>query len=400
MSNLINKRIVLIVTGGIAAYKALDLVRRLRDSGATVRVVMSAAAAHFVGPLSFQALSGEPVHADLLDPRAEAAMGHIELARWAEAVVIAPATADFMARLRAGFADDLASTVCLATTAPVVLAPAMNRQMWLHAATQDNATVLAARGLVLVGPDSGAQACGETGPGRMADTDHIVAAAAALFATGTLAGRRVMVTAGPTHEALDPVRYITNRSSGKMGYAIAQAATEAGADVILITGPTTLNVPPKAQTKAVVSADEMYEAVMASIAGIDIFIASAAVADYRIEAPAQQKWKKADRSLSLTLSPTRDILYDVTARPTPPFTVGFAAETEKLLINARSKLENKSLDMIAANHVGIEGLGFDSDDNELHVLWNGGEAHLAIAAKDVIARQLIALIAKRYHYGS
>jgi len=396
MSNLNNKRIVLIVTGGIAAYKALELVRRLRETGATVRVVMTPAAEKFVGQLSFQALSGQPVQSDLLDARAEAAMGHIELARWAEAVVVAPATADFMARLRYGLADDLAATVCLATAAPLLLAPAMNQQMWQNAATQDNAAVLKARGITAVGPDTGVQACGETGPGRMAAPEDIAQAVAAMFSTGTLAGLRVMVTAGPTHEAIDPVRYISNRSSGKMGYAIARAAIEAGAKVSLVAGPVALDPPPGADTQMVVSADEMFEAVMNSIDSADIFIASAAVADYRVAAPAEQKRKKDEHSLSLTLTPTRDILRCVTARPAPPFAVGFAAETENLLQNARAKLEGKSLDMIAANQVGVEGSGFDSNDNELHVLWNGGEQCLAKAPKDIIARQLIGLVAKCY----
>ncbi len=397
MSRLNKKRVVLIVTGGIAAYKALELVRCLRDDGAAVNVVMTAAAEHFVGRLSFQALSSEPVHTDLLDARAEGAMGHIELARWADIVIVAPATADFMARLRHGLADDLATTLCLATVAPILVAPAMNRQMWLNAATVDNTAVLKIRGIVFVGPDAGAQACGETGPGRMALPADIVAAAGALFPAGMLAGRRLMVTAGPTREAIDPVRYISNKSSGKMGYAIAQAAAEAGAEVILVSGPTRLSSPVRVHRTAVISADEMYDAVMAVVDDVDIFVACAAVADYRVEAPAQQKRKKDNHSLNLTLTPTRDILQSVTARPTPPFAVGFAAETEDLLQNARSKLERKSLDMIAANQVGIEGLGFDSNDNELYVLWKGGEQHLAKASKDVIARQLIGLVADRCH---
>ena len=396
MSSLNNKRVILIVTGGIAAYKALELVRRLRDEGAAVKVVMTAAAERFVGRLSFQALSSEPVHTDLLDVTAEAAMGHIELARWADIVVVAPATADFMARLRHGLADDLASTLCLATVAPILLAPAMNQQMWQNAATVDNAAALQARGIVFVGPDAGAQACGETGPGRMATPADIVVATEAAFSAGTLTGRRVLVTAGPTHEAIDPVRYIANKSSGKMGYAIAEAAAEAGAEVMLVSGPTKLTPPARVLRTAVVSADEMYETVMAAVDDVDIFVACAAVADYRVDAPAQQKRKKNEHSLNLTLMPTRDILQSVTARPTPPFAVGFATETENLLPNARSKLERKSLDMIAANHVGIEGLGFDSNDNELYVLWQGGEQHLAKASKGVIARQLIALVAQCY----
>lgn len=357
---------------------------------------MTAAAQRFVGQLSFQALSGEPVHTDLLDTAAEAAMGHIELARWADAVVIAPATANFMARLGYGAADDLATTVCLATTAPLLLAPAMNQQMWHNAATQENVNSLSRRGVTIVGPDSGLQACGETGPGRMAEPQAIVDAVNALFACGVLNGVRVMVTAGPTQEAIDPVRYLSNRSSGKMGFAIAQAALEAGAEVDLIHGPVVLTPPSGSRATAVVSAQDMYDAVMATVESIDIFIACAAVADYRIEAPAQQKRKKDDVSLNLTLTPTRDILLSVTALPEPPFAVGFAAETENLLRHARSKLERKSLDMIAANQVGVEGSGFESSANELHVLWKGGEQVLAKAPKQAIARQLVRLIANCY----
>jgi phosphopantothenoylcysteine decarboxylase/phosphopantothenate--cysteine ligase len=400
MSNLTNKRIVLIVSGGIAAYKALELVRRLRDAGAAVKIVMTEAATRFVGELSFQALSGEPVHTDLLDVDAEAAMGHIQLARWADAVIVAPATADFMAKLRYGLANDLATTLCLASAGPLLLAPAMNQQMWQNQATQENALTLAARGIKSIGPDSGSQACGETGPGRMAEPPAIAAAVAALFSTGTLAGVSLMVTAGPTREAIDPVRYLSNRSSGKMGYALARAGVEAGADVTLISGPVALAPPAGVRTTNVETADQMFDAVIGSIADVDIFIGCAAVADYRVDAPAEQKRKKNDLSLSLTLTPTRDILHNVTARPNPPFAVGFAAETENLIANARGKLERKSLDMIAANEVGDDGLGFDSNENELHVLWKGGEQRLAKAPKDLIARQLIGLIASSYRSGA
>ena len=400
MSNLHSKRIVLIVSGGIAAYKALELVRRLRDEGAAVRVVMTSAATRFVGELSFQALSGEPVHRDLLDARAEAAMGHIELARWADAVVVSPATADFVARIRYGLADDLGTAVCLASAAPLLLAPAMNQQMWHNPATQENIRTLAARGIESVGPDSGSQACGETGPGRMAEPLAIVTAIAELFSTGSLTGLRVMVTAGPTREAIDPVRYLSNRSSGKMGYAIAQSAFEAGAEVSLVSGPVALGHPAGVRTVNIESAAEMFDAVNTSIDDIDIFIACAAVADYCLETPLPQKRKKKDESLNLTLTPTRDILQSVTARPNPPFAVGFAAETENVLANARAKLERKSLDMIAANQVGASGVGFDSNENELHVLWKSGEHRLAKAPKELIARQLIDLVAKCYRLGT
>jgi phosphopantothenoylcysteine decarboxylase/phosphopantothenate--cysteine ligase len=372
------KHVLLIVTGGIAAYKALEVVRRLSEAGAAVRVVMTPAAQRFVTPLSFQALSGEPVHCDLLDERAEAAMGHIELARWADIVVVAPASADFLARLRGGLADDLASTLCLATTAPLLVAPAMNQQMWQNAATVANLAVLRERGIAVVGPADGAQACGETGPGRLVEPDDIAAAALAHFEPPLLAHTRIIVTAGPTQEAIDPVRYISNRSSGKMGYAVAAAAAAAGSEVTLVSGPTALQPPRFVTVLRVISAAEMFDAVASVIDGADIFISAAA-------------------ALSLTLTPTQDILHSVTARPNPPFAVGFAAETDNLIANARSKLERKSLDMIAANIVGVEGVGFDSNDNELHVLWNGGEARLARAPKVAIARQLIALVADRYH---
>lgn len=397
MSQSTPKRVLLIVTGGIAAYKALEVVRRLSEAGAAVRVVMTAAAQRFVTPLSFQALSGEPVHTDLLDERAEAAMGHIELARWAEIVVIAPASADFLARLRAGIADDLATTLCLATTAPLLVAPAMNQQMWQNAATAENLAVLRNRGIATIGPAAGAQACGETGPGRLVEPDEIVAVVIAHFAGPVLANTRVVITAGPTQEAIDPVRYISNRSSGKMGYAVAAAAAAAGAEVTLISGPTNQQAPHSVRVIGVVTAAEMYDAVAGAIDAADIFIATAAVADYRVDEPATSKRKKRDDVLSLTLSPTQDILHSVTARPDPPFAVGFAAETDNLIANARSKLERKSLDMIAANIVGVEGVGFDSNDNELHVLWDGGESRLPRAPKAAIARQLIALVAERYH---
>ena len=391
-----NKRILLIVTGGIAAYKSLELVRRLRDGGAAVRVVMTAAAERFVGALSFQALTGEAVHTALLDADAEAVMGHIALARWADIVLVAPASADFIARLRAGTADDLASAICLANDKPLLVVPAMNQQMWRHAATVDNLAVLQRRGVITVGPASGDQACGETGPGRMVEVPEIVAALAAQFASGRLAGRRLMITAGPTQEAIDPVRYISNRSSGRMGYAIAQAAREAGAEVSLVSGPTSLAPPPGIVLTRVVSAADMYDAVLESVNDYDIFIACAAVADFAVVDPAARKKKKDGAAVNLTLTPTRDILRDVAARSGSPFAVGFAAETHDLLPNARVKLERKALDMIAANPVGVEGLGFDSEENELFVLWKGGERRLTRAPKDVIARQLITLIADRY----
>jgi phosphopantothenoylcysteine decarboxylase/phosphopantothenate--cysteine ligase len=397
MGSLADRQICLVVSGGIAAYKAPDLVRRLRDAGASVRVVMTRAATEFVRPLTFQAVSGAPVHVDLLDPQAEAAMGHIELARWAELVIVAPASADCLARLAHGLADDLATTLCLATAAPLLVAPAMNRQMWAHAATRANLTLLRERGVAVCGPEEGSQACGETGAGRMAEPPQIVDAAGALFVRGdALAGLHVLLTAGPTQEPIDPVRFITNRSSGKMGYAVAAAALEAGARVTLVSGPTRLLPPAGCTVVSVTSAADMLAAVLAHVGTADIFIATAAVADYTVAAPAAQKMKKQGEALTLTLAPTTDILRTVAARPGAPFTVGFAAETERLAEYARGKLEAKSLNMIAANLVGLAGSGFESDDNELSVFWSGGEKQLGKASKSTLARALMAIIAERY----
>lgn len=396
MSALPQQRICLIVTGGIAAYKALDLVRRLRDLGAAVKVIMTPAACAFIQPLSFQAVSGHPVHLDLLDSAAEAAMGHIELARWADQIVVAPATADFMARLAAGMANDLASTVCLASPAPIWLAPAMNQGMWRHPATQLNFKTLLQRGIRAIGPNDGDQACGDIGPGRMAEPAEIVMAVTAAISHAALAQLRVMVTAGPTQESIDPVRFITNRSSGKMGYAVADAARLAGAVVTLVSGPTRLCPPTGVTTINVITAADMLKVVMSHIAEVDIFIATAAVADYTVEQPSAQKMKKRSASFALTLAPTVDILKQVALRAPPPFTVGFAAETQDLLVNARSKLTQKKLDMVAANLVGVPGAGFDSDDNELHVVWREGEQNLGRASKAALARSLISIVAERY----
>lgn len=396
MNSLAGKRVLLVVSGGIAAYKAPECVRRLREAGAEVRVVLTAAAAAFVTPVSLQAVSGHPVRSELFDPAAEAAMGHIELARWADAVVVAPATADIIARLRAGLADDLATTLCLASAAPLLLAPAMNQQMWQHPATQDNLAVLAARGVTLCGPDSGSQACGDTGPGRMVEAPALCAATAALFATGgPLAGRRVLLTAGPTREAIDPVRYISNHSSGKMGYAVAAAAHAAGATVTLVSGPTRLAAPAGVSRVEVESAQDMHAAVMARIADCDVFIATAAVADYRPARAAPGKLKRDGSAMTLELVPNPDILGDVARRPAPPVTVGFAAETHDVERYARSKLAAKGIDMIAANLVGAGDVGFNADDNELLVLWADGEARLPRGPKAVLARQLVDLIGAR-----
>lgn len=397
MTALAQRKIVLGVTGGIAAYKSADLTRRLQDVGAEVRVVMTPAATQFVAPLTFQALSGNPVHLDLLDPAAEAAMGHIELARWADLVLVAPASADFMARLAHGLADDLLTTLCLATDAPIVLAPAMNRLMWRNPATRDNVALLQRRGIRLLGPTAGSQACGEVGEGRMLEPLEIVQALSEEGAgQGRLAGRTVLVTAGPTYEAIDPVRFIGNRSSGRMGYAVAAAARRAGARVLLVSGPSQQSTPPGVERIDVTSAAEMYRAVMDRLGEIDIFIGAAAVADYRPAQAANAKIKKDAETLTLALERTEDILQAVAMQPRPPFTVGFAAETHDLERYARDKLAHKKLDMIAANWVGGE-TGFDSVDNALEVFWADGHASLGRQSKDKLAEQLVDLIAERYH---
>ena len=395
LTALAARRVLLIVSGGIAAYKAPDVVRRLRDAGAEVQVVMTPAAGAFITPLSLQAVSGREVRAELFDPAAEAAMGHIELARWADVVLIAPATADFLARLRLGLANDLASAVCLASEAPILAAPAMNQQMWKHPATQDNLAALAARGLHIAGPGAGSQACGEVGPGRMLEAVEICAATAALFERGLLTGRRVLLTAGPTREPIDPVRYISNHSSGKMGYALATALREAGALVTLVSGPTILPSPAGVSMVAVETAQQMHEAVMARLP-TDIFVATAAVADYRVEHAAVNKIKRRDSVLELKLVPNEDILKCVAATVPPPFTVGFAAETNDVEQHARDKLERKAIDMVAANLVGGANVGFNADDNELLVIWRGGSLHLPRTTKTRLARALVDVIAARY----
>jgi phosphopantothenoylcysteine decarboxylase/phosphopantothenate--cysteine ligase len=390
------ERILLGVTGGIAAYKSAEIVRRLKERGAEVQVVMTGAARQFVTPLTFQALSGRPVRTDLWDEAAEAAMGHIELARWADRILVAPASADFLARLAHGLASDLLTTLCLATDVPITVAPAMNRLMWANAATRANMALLAARGIEVLGPAEGDQACGETGPGRMVEPDVLAAAVIDRAATsGALAGRKVIVTAGPTRERIDPVRFITNRSSGKMGFAVAEAAREAGAEVILISGPVNVCTPPGVRRVDVETADQMLAAVNENLGGTDIFIAAAAVSDYRPLQVSTEKIKKTSDSLMLALSRTTDILATVAAGAARPFVVGFAAETQNVERNALAKLEGKNLDMIAANQVG-EGLAFDQDDNALTVYWRGGGRELKRAGKAQIAAELVALIAERF----
>jgi len=395
MATQVPTRILLGVTGGIAAYKSAELVRRLRDRGAEVQVVMTAGARQFVTPLTFQALSGRPVRTDLWDDAAEAAMGHIELGRWADQVLIAPASADFLARLAHGLADDLLTTLCLATGAPLSVAPAMNRLMWANAATQANVALLRSRGVTVLGPAEGDQACGETGPGRMLDPAEILDALAPRGAVNrALAGLKVLITAGPTRERIDPVRFITNRSSGKMGFAVAEAAREAGAEVVLVSGPVNVATPPGVRRVDVETAEQMMDAVDEHLAGTDIFIAAAAVSDYRPVQCASEKIKKTSDSLTLALSRTTDILATVAARAPRPFVVGFAAETQNVERNALAKLEGKRLDLIAANQVG-DNLAFDCEDNALTVYWPGGRQDLGRAPKRQLAAALVSLIAER-----
>ena len=388
-------RILLGVTGGIAAYKSPDLVRRLMERGADVQVVMTDAAQRFVSPMSFQAVSGRPTRSDLWDGTAEAAMGHIELARWAQMVVIAPASADFIARLAGGRADDLLATLCLATEAPIALAPAMNRVMWANKATQANVERLVSRGIRILGPDSGNQACGEVGAGRMWEPVKLAESLLEPPANaGLLAGLNILITAGPTRERLDPVRYLTNRSSGKMGFAVATAAREAGAHVTLITGPVQLPTPAGITRIDVESARDMYAAVHRQIADADVFIAAAAVADFQPVTVAKQKIKKLGLPVKLDLEPAPDIVKSVADMAKRPFVLGFAAETNDVEENARGKLKRKKLDMIAANQVG-EGIAFDCDENALTVIWPGGKVEIARGPKIEVARQLMALMASR-----
>ncbi|WP_380184199.1 bifunctional phosphopantothenoylcysteine decarboxylase/phosphopantothenate--cysteine ligase CoaBC [Kalamiella sp. sgz302252] len=395
---LSGKRIVLAVSGGIAAYKAPELVRRLRDRGAEVRVAMTAAAKAFITPLSLQAVSGYPVSDDLLDPAAEAAMGHIELGKWADLVILAPATADLIARVTAGMANDLVTTICLATAAPVAVVPAMNQQMYRAAATQHNLQVLQARGLMIWGPDSGSQACGDVGPGRMLDPLAIVEEAVSWASPQhDLAHLKIMVTAGPTRESLDPVRFITNHSSGKMGFAVAAAAAKRGAQVTLVAGPVALATPPGVQRIDVVSALEMEEAVMASAAGQQIFIAAAAVGDYRAAEFSSEKIKKQGDEIVLRMIKNPDIVAGVAAmQQNRPFVVGFAAETRNVEEYARQKRARKNLDLICANDVAKAGQGFNSDTNALHLFWQEGSKALPLSDKQLLGQQLLDEIVSRY----
>ncbi|ALT00112.1 bifunctional phosphopantothenoylcysteine decarboxylase/phosphopantothenate--cysteine ligase CoaBC [Lacimicrobium alkaliphilum] len=397
MTSLTGKKVLLGITGGIAAYKTPDLVRKLKAKGAQVRVVLTASAKEFVSPLALQAVSGLPVSTELLDPAAEAAMGHIELAKWADIILVAPASANFIARLSAGMADDLLTTLCLASSAELVIAPAMNQQMYKASVTQHNLELLRSRGISQLGPAEGEQACGDNGPGRMPEPQELADALEQPARPGSLTGRCVMITAGPTREAIDPVRYLSNHSSGKMGYALAQAAVEAGARVILVSGPVALNAPPGCERLSTQSAQQMHDAVMQRISEVDIFIGCAAVSDYRPAVCEDQKIKKTDSDkLTLTLIKNPDILGDVGALADPPFTLGFAAETQQIKQYAQRKLAAKKLDMIAANDVSKQNVGFNSDINALSVYWETGEAVLPVADKLHLARQLIELVAEKY----
>jgi phosphopantothenoylcysteine decarboxylase/phosphopantothenate--cysteine ligase len=398
--SLAQRRILLGVSGGIAAYKSCELVRRLRDLDAQVRVVMTERATHFVSPTTFQALSGQSVRVSLWDEQAEAAMGHIELARWAERILIAPASADLIARLAHGLADDLLTTLCLASAAPLYLAPAMNQQMWAHPAVQANIETLRQRGTQLLGPAAGEQACGDIGSGRMLEPHELRDALVASFGHGSMAGLNVLVSAGPTFEDIDPVRFIGNRSSGRMGFAVAQAAAQAGATVTLVAGPVSLATPAGvAQRIDVRSAAQMHAAVLDAAAQADIYIGAAAVGDYRPQEVSTHKLKKHDGAgLSLQLSENPDILASLAAQSVRPFLVGFAAETHDVASYAQSKLRRKGLDMIAANQVG-GGLGFEAADNALTLYWADGALELPRASKPELAQQLIALVAERYRSG-
>ena len=393
---LSNKRILLGVTGGIAAYKSAEICRRLQDEGAEIRTAMTSAAQKFITPLTLQALSRNPVHLDLLDAQTESAMGHIEVARWADIILVAPASADFISRLAQGRSDDLLTAICLAADCKVVLAPSMNRSMWEKDATQNNICEIQKRKIAILRPGEGDQACGEIGVGRLMEVGNIVNSVSEMFETRSLTGKHVVVTAGPTREAIDPVRYISNHSSGKQGYAVAEAAIEAGARVTLISGPTNLSVPSRVEIINIESAEEMLGKTLSLIETTDILISVAAVADFKVETPAPSKIKKTgDSNLNLVLSRTSDVLLEVSkVNRRNLFTVGFAAETENLIGNAEKKLNEKSLNLIVANNISDPGIGFDSDLNEVTVLGHQLCKKFPKSSKKNLARKLIALIAK------
>ena len=394
MKSLINKNILLGVTGGIAAYKSAEIVRGLKKAGSSVRVVMTQSAQEFITPLTLQALSGNPVSSDLLDAEAEAAMGHIELARWADAILIAPATANTIARLSSGRADDLLSTITLAFDGPIGLAPAMNQAMWGDERTQSNIKNLKDKNFLLYGPGSGEQACGDVGLGRMLEPPEIIGSFASLFEAGSLSNKSILITAGPTQEPIDPVRYVTNRSSGKMGYALAEAAVESGAQVTLVSGPVNLEAPASCNLVSIKTAEEMYEAVMHHIRGKDIYIGTAAVADFSPSTIAGSKIKKdvSNSSFVLKMKENQDILKAVSELEDRPYVVGFSAETENLLENARKKLLKKKLDLIIANDVSDKSIGFDSEQNEVTLITNSEEMLLDRESKKKISKKIIEFI--------
>ncbi len=397
MSTLTNRRILLAITGGIAAYKSAELTRRLKDAGADVRIVMTRGAQEFITPLTLQALSGHPVHTELLDAEAELGMGHIELAKWADLLLIAPATANCMAQLAQGKADDLLSTICLATVAPIAVAPAMNQAMWADAATQANLDTLQARGFHIWGPGQGIQACGDIGYGRLLEVEELVTHCQQMFESGALAGQHVVITAGPTREAIDPVRYISNHSSGKMGFALAEAAIAAGAKVTLIAGPVNLATPERCERIDVVSAQNMLDASLQLISDADIFIATAAVADYRPINPADQKVKKTPsrEEFTLHLVENPDILATVANHADRPFCVGFAAETQQVEDYARAKLAKKNLNMIVANDVSDPSIGFNSDNNKVTLIDQTSSTSIGPLSKRALADKLIIEMANR-----
>ena len=396
MSRLDARRILIGVTGGIAAYKSAELIRLLRKENAEVRVVMTPAASEFITPMTLQALSGNPVRQSLFDQAHEAAMGHIELARWADLILVAPGSADFMARIAHGLANDLLTTLCLAAEAPLVIAPAMNQAMWRNAATQANRQTLVERGILIWGPDEGSQACGETGLGRMLEPTELLARTVDQLSGGRLSGVGVLLTAGPTREPIDPVRFIGNRSSGKMGFSLARAFAAAGARVVLVSGPVAQPTPVGVRRIDVETAAEMHAAVMDQVAACDIFVACAAVADYRPVEVHDQKIKKLEEQLDIRLERNPDILAGVAALQPPPFTVGFAAETHRPVEYAEQKRRNKRVDMIAANLVGAAEGGFERDENALTVLWDGGDLELPMSDKGVLAERLVTVIAEHY----
>jgi phosphopantothenoylcysteine decarboxylase / phosphopantothenate---cysteine ligase len=393
-----HKNILLGITGGIAAYKAAELVRLLRKQGCNVKVIMTKNAHEFITPLTMRTLSGNTVYTDMFKQELNADLEHISLARWADVMLIAPASANIISKLAYGLADDLLSTVCLATTVPIMIAPAMNKEMWLSAVIQENILSLKKRGILVLGPSSGEQACGETGPGRMIEPTEILEEVLGLFSPQLLAGKRILITAGPTHEPIDPVRYLTNHSSGKMGYALVKAAKDVGAEVVLISGPTNIEIPYATEIKTIkiTTAEQLYQKVMQEVPSCDIFISAAAVADYKPAITRNQKLKKESDTLTLELERNRDILAEVADLKRRPYVVGFAAETENLLQNARQKLKSKNLDMIVANQVG-DGVGFYEDENAAIILSKNSDDQVDISktTKSNLAKKIIEFIAKR-----